>query len=62
MTTPTEKERKPGSSPTTGKKFRPSKQTVAVRPYKYKQPTKAEMYEDLRKAVENTTSLTRGLK
>ena len=36
------------------KPFKPSKQTMAVRPHKYKNPTKAEMYEDLRKAVENT--------
>lgn len=36
------------------RKIRPNKQTVAVRPHKYKNPTKAEMYADLKRAVENT--------
>lgn len=35
-------------------KFKPNRNTIAVRPYKHRDMTKAEMYEDLRKAVENT--------
>lgn len=34
--------------------IKPNKQTIGVRPHKYVNPTKSEMYEDLRKAVENT--------
>jgi hypothetical protein len=39
-----------------------NRNTITVRPRNHVQMTRAEMYEDLRKAVENTTSLTRGLK
>ena len=33
---------------------KPNRNTIAVRPRKHVQMTKSEMYEDLRKAVENT--------
>jgi hypothetical protein len=33
---------------------RASRNTIATRPHKHVERTKAEMYEDLRKAVENT--------
>lgn len=31
-----------------------NRNSIGVRPHKYRNPTKSEMYEDLRKAVENT--------
>lgn len=34
--------------------FKPNRNSVVLRPYKHVAMTKAEMYEDLRKAVENT--------
>lgn len=35
-------------------KPKPNRHSIAVRPHKYKQPSKAEMQADLKKAVENT--------
>jgi hypothetical protein len=35
-------------------KIKPNRNTIATRPHKHVERTKAEMYEDLRKAVENT--------
>jgi hypothetical protein len=44
------------ASPDTGPpaKPKPNRNTIATRPHKHVERTKAEMYEDLRKAVENT--------
>ena len=36
------------------RKIKPNLMSIAMKPYKYVEMTKAEMYEDLRKAVENT--------
>jgi len=35
-------------------KHKPNRNSIVMRPYKHVEMTKAEMYEDLRKAVENT--------
>jgi hypothetical protein len=42
------------AAPYTHKPRPPNRQSIVMRPHEYKNPTKAEMYEDLRKAVENT--------
>lgn len=36
------------------RKIIPNRNTIAVKPYKHVEMTKSEMYEMLRKAVENT--------
>jgi hypothetical protein len=61
MTTPTGKEKSSAVVPdiTTAKqdiksKYKPNRNSIAMRPHKHVDMTKAEMYEDLRKAVENT--------
>lgn len=38
------------------RKFQPNRNTIAMRPYNHKEMTKSEMYADLKKAVENTSS------
>ena len=38
----------------TRKKFTPNRQTSVTRPFNYVEPTKTELYEMLRQAVENT--------
>lgn len=35
-------------------KFKPNRNTIAMRPFNHKEMTKSEMYADLKKAVENT--------
>lgn len=43
-------------NPPTLKLRRASRNTIAMRPYNHKEMTKSEMYADLKKAVENTSS------
>jgi hypothetical protein len=42
------------SSGAASRKIIPNRNTIAVKPYKHVEMTKSEMYEMLRKAVENT--------
>jgi hypothetical protein len=52
-----EKKKSSAAETTTGPaktRVKPNRNTIATRPYKHVERTKAEMYEDLRKAVENT--------
>lgn len=53
MTTPIAKEKSSGPKPPTIKR-KPNKMSIGIRPFGAKEPTKAEMYADLKKAVENT--------
>ena len=48
------KKREPAATTTPPKPFKPNRNTIAMRPYKHVEMTKAEMQEMLRKAVENT--------
>lgn len=50
-----QKEAKPSKVvQTVAKKFTPNRYTIRTQPYRYQKPTKADLYAELKKAVENT--------